>query len=449
MLRAWRSNGRLWLIQSAILAVFLCIPLWTRLPEYLPIFPSLYVTRFVIFILMVVAIGLWLLLGLPGLRSFARERWRALWAIALITLGIWGFASTGWAFIGRLYPEVGETAALQLGVMMLFVVAVGCAGPPPRAIVAALVIGLLGSSLITFGQAAKQAALGLTVLGELPYSDWTSGMSFVRAGDIQYLRPYGLMPHPNMLGGVLVVGLLAAAAWILSERRWQRYAGTLVFALGLYALLLTFSRTAWGALVVGLVVALLLARKHLRRSEVRRTLALAVGLAFVAGIVFFVNYRPLLAARVGEGQESIEQRSISDRIVFTEFALTSIAERPILGVGIGNFPWRTSYLLVDTFYDMRGDNVHNIYLSAWAELGIVGLTLYLAALGFGVVGGIKAIRLSPPLHNVERGAGSEVERLALFAIFVALAAAGMLDHYPYTAVQFQVALWGCLAAVLG
>src|SRR5690606_19520064 len=329
--------------------------------------------------------------GLPGLRRFARERWRALWAIALIVLGIWGFASTGWAFIGKQYPDVGETAALQLGVVVLFVVVVGCVSPPPRAIIAALVIGLIGSSLITFGQAAKQAALGLPMLGELPYSDWSSGMSFIRSGDLEYLRPYGLMPHPNMLAGVLVIGLLAVASWVLSERRWQRYAGAVLFAIGLYALLLTFSRAGWGALMVGILVAFPLVRKHLHRAELRNALLLTVGLSLVAGVIFFINYRPLLAARVGEGQESIELRSVSDRIVFTQFALHSIAERPIMGVGIGNFPWRTSYFLVDTFYDMRGDNVHNIYLSAWAELGIVGLVLYLAAMGFGVVGAMKGI----------------------------------------------------------
>lgn len=439
MLRVFR---RLSLIQAAILAVFLCIPLWSRIPEYLPIFPSLYVTRFVIFLVMLVAILLWLLFGLPGLRRFARERWRALWAIALIVLGIWGFASTGWAFIGKQYPDVGETAALQLGVVVLFVVVVGCVSPPPRAIIAALVIGLIGSSLITFGQAAKQAALGLPMLGELPYSDWTSGMSFIRSGDLEYLRPYGLMPHPNMLAGVLVIGLLAVASWVLSERRWQRYAGAVLFAIGLYALLLTFSRAGWGALMVGILVAFPLVRKHLHRAELRNALLLTVGLSLVAGVIFFINYRPLLAARVGEGQESIELRSVSDRIVFTQFALQSIAERPIMGVGIGNFPWRTSYFLVDTFYDMRGDNVHNIYLSAWAELGIVGLVLYLAAMGFGVVGAMKGI-VASAIAQEDRPA-----RIALFAIFVALAAVGMLDHYPYTAIQFQTALWGCMAAAL-
>ena len=254
---------------------------------------------------------------------------------------------------------------------------------------------------------------------------------------------------------VLVIGLLACASWILSEQRWQRYTGAVIFAAGFYALLLTFSRAAWGALVIGILLALPLAFRHMRRPEVRRSLVTAVGLTLVAGLVFFISYRPFLAARVGEGQESIELRSVSDRIVFTQFALQSIGERPVLGVGIGNFPWRTSYYLVNTFYQLRGDYVHNIYLAAWTEMGTIGLLLYLAAMLFGVIAGVKAIRFShlpysPPRGEWEtsRASRGEGERISLLAIFFALAAAGLLDHYPYSTIHFQVALWGCLAAAL-
>lgn len=70
--------------------------------------------------------------------------------------------------------------------------------------------------------------------------------------------------------------------------------------------------------------------------------------------------------------------------MFTDFALRSIAERPIFGVGIGNFPWRASYFIVGT-HDLRGDNVHHVLLSAWAELGTVGLVLVLLALIFAAL----------------------------------------------------------------
>lgn len=431
--RGWRQ----WLLHSFMLAVFLCASLWYRLPAYLPIFAPLYVTRFLVFVLMVVTTALWLLFGVPGLRAFAREPWRALWALALLALVFWGFASTSWAFIGSQHPEVGESAALQLGVTSLFALAVACAGPRPRAVIAALVVVLIANSLITFGQVAAQSALGLSLLGEFAYSDWSSGASYVRAGDLQYHRPYGLLPHPNMLAGVLVIGLLASAAWVLSDKRWQRNAGALLVAGGVYALVLTFSRAAWGALVVGGLLALPLVLRRLRQPEIRRGAAAAVMLAAAACLIFAISYRPLLAARAGEGQELIELRSVSDRIVFTQFALQSVSERPLLGVGIGNFPWRASYYLVDTFYDLRGDNVHNIYLSAWAEIGTVGLALFLAAMAAGGIAAVKAIR-----------ARADAARIALLACFIALAAVGMLDHYPYTTIQFQMLWWGCLAAAL-
>ncbi|MFN8451698.1 MAG: O-antigen ligase family protein [Anaerolineae bacterium] len=258
---------------------------------------------------------------------------------------------------------------------------------------------------------------------------------------IERARPYGLLPHPNLLAGALLVGVLASAAWVISTRRWRQVAGIAVVALGCWALLLSFSRAAWGGLVVGALAMLLFVRPHLRRIDVRFSTAVAVVAAVLVGVAFAVGYQPLLAARVGEGQESVELRSVSDRLVFMDFAFRSMVERPILGVGIGNFPWRTSYYLVDTNFDLRGDNVHNVLLSVAAELGVVGLALALAAIVSGVIaviGGLRAAASSPD--------DDRASRLALFAVFAALLAVGVLDHYPWTQIHFQVAWWGCLAA---
>src|SRR5690606_27181710 len=101
-------------------------------------------------------------------------------------------------------------------------------------------------------------------------------------------------------------------------------------------------------------------------------------------LIFGLLFSPFLQARAGVSTESIELRSISDRVVFTEFALRAVSEFPIGGVGIGNFPWRASYYLIGTGFDLRGDNVHNIFLSAWAELGTAGLVILLSALVAGI-----------------------------------------------------------------
>ena len=181
-------------------------------------------------------------------------------------------------------------------------------------------------------------------------------------------------------------------------------------------------------------------RDRARRFQlvVTLALALAVGAAFVAG------FAPFLAARAGSGEESIELRSVADRIVYTDFALRSIGERPVLGVGIGNFPWRTSYYLVDTFYDLRGDNVHNVYLSAWAELGLVGFALLLVALVAGLAAAFRAAR-SPIEVAGASWLDDRTARAALLAIAVAVAVIGLLDHYPWTILHFQMLWWGGLA----
>ncbi len=432
----WRSE---WLIHAGILLTFALIPVWYRLPQS-PIFAQLYVTRFLIFLPMLWTIAFWLILRAPGLRALLHDRWRALWALALLLLALWGYASLNWAFVGALYPDVGETAALQFGVSALFAVVVACAAPSPRAIIVVLALDLVWNSVITVAQAQHQGSIGLIGLGEFPYRLNQPGVVILESGSLRWVRPYGLMPHPNLLAGALLVGLLALAGWIISGRRGQQIAGVLIFGFGFWALLLSFSRGAWGSLFVGGLAILLFLRPQLRRISVRLSLAAALALSLAVGLAFVIGYRPLLEARAGEGEELVELRSVSDRIVFTDLALRSIAERPILGVGIGNFPWRTSYYLAETSFDLRGDNVHNVLLSAAAELGMVGLLLLLAAIFCGVMVVIKGLRAPP---DDQRAA-----RLAFLAVFVALLGAGFFDHYPWTQIHFQVAWWGSLAAAM-
>jgi O-antigen ligase len=91
----------------------------------------------------------------------------------------------------------------------------------------------------------------------------------------------------------------------------------------------------------------------------------------------------------------------------------------------------------------RGDNVHHVLLSAWAELGLVGLILVIMTLVLGT----EAV-----LRNLRQGEGGKLpDRLyavALLGGFIALTIIGLLDHYPWTILQFQVAWWGLLAAAM-
>jgi len=442
-----RANWRVRFVQAGILATFALTSVWYRVPGTQPIllFTPLYTVRFAIFLAMLWTIGWWLIAGLPGFAELGRDRLRSLWALGLLTLALWAYASTTWAFQRVDYPEVGETAALQLSMVALFAVVVACCSPSARVVAAVLVIGLVGNTIVTVLQVASQSDLGLRWLGEFALGPDFPGVSVVQSGAVRWLRPYGLLPHPNILAGILVIGLLACAVWITSARRWLRWLGTLVFLGGLWALLLTFSRGAWGSFAAGIfTIGLHLWRSgRLREREIRIHSAITAGLALVVGVLFVANYGSFIRARAGITTESIELRSVSDRFVFIQFAERAIQENPIIGVGIGNFPWRTSYYLVEPAFanfDLIGDNVHHVFLSAWAELGLIGLLLMTGTLFIGVEATLRSLRARP-----------DPARIAMLAGFVALTAIGLLDHYPWSLPHTQVAWWGLLAvaAALG
>lgn len=419
----------------------LMLPFWTRFISTPPMLAHQYVTRFILLIPMLLTILFWLLGRAAGLRTLVQPRSRALWTFALLGVALWGFASLSWAFMRNQFPphpEVGETAALQWGIAVLFVIAAASLEISPRAAIGALAFGLLLNGAIALAQAAAQRSIGLSLLGEFAYAPGVQGISLLRAGDLVYLRPYALMPHPNIAAGILLVGTLAACAGLTSPQRMVRWLSAPLIAAGVLAILLIFSRAAWGGLAIGGIVLLPFIFRRMRRDRrVRLPVLLAMLLISAAGVWFVLHYEPFILSRTGQIEEGIEMRSIADRLVFTDFALQSISERPLLGVGIGNFPWRTSYYLVRTFYDLRGDNVHNIYLAVWAELGTPGLLLYLIAIASGIIAAVQAIRRAPDEERLPHA--------TLLAIALALLAIGWLDHYPYTILHLQVALWGCLA----
>src|SRR5690606_16483145 len=103
-----------------------------------------------------------------------------------------------------------------------------------------------------------------------------------------------------MLAGFLMVALLAASAWVLSRRLVVWWLGTLIALMGLWALLLTFSRAAWGGLLVGgLMMLPLVWRARLRERDswlpVLTTLGMMAGVVLIFGLLF----SPFLRARAG------------------------------------------------------------------------------------------------------------------------------------------------------
>ncbi len=431
---------RLLPVRVGILATFALVPVWYRFKGAPGDFKTLYSTGFLIFWPMLWTVGWWLAVGLPGFAALRRDKVRRLWALALLLLALWAFLSGAWAFTRRFAPEVTTGAALPLALAALFAITVACAGPPPRVIASALIAGLAWNAALSGAQAAVQGSVGLNALGEFRLNPAVSGVAVVQAEGMRWLRPYGLLPHPNILAGFLALTLLMTPAWFLSGSQRRQAAGTAIFLFGLWGLLLTFSRGAWLGFAAGAFAGLPLLW---RARAAWRRLALVLVLTLAAAGAFAALYGPFLAARAGVGEESIEQRSVSDRAVYMDFAYRAIRESPLTGLGAGNFPWRASYYLQFTPYDLRGQPAHHVFLSAWAELGIIGYALTALALIFGIEAGLTAL----PKNSRDKPAVDDyLARAAFLGGIIALMIIGLLDHYPWTLLHFQALWWGLLGA---
>jgi O-antigen ligase len=427
------------LLHVAALTAFALIPFWFRFPGF-PVFSAFYSAGFPIFWAMLVTILAWGLTRFSGWHSLRQDRSRWIWALSLSGLAVWSLLSWAWAYMRDLRPEVALSAAIPFILAILFALAVACAGPSRRRLAAVLILSLLLNSLLVAAQVALQRSIGLTFLGEFPLDPARSGVAVVQAAGLRWLRPYGLVSHPNILAGILVIGLLIVPTWIIHSPRWLSIIAAAIALIGLWALLLTFSRAAWISAAVAGFASLTLLRRAAALNRAAWTRLSITGVLVVGAVTLFILlYAPFLSARVGIESESVELRSVSDRAVFNQIAADAIQQSPFFGVGIGNFPWYASYYLAEkTDFDLRGQPVHNIYLSALSELGVVGLILYLTALAAGITAALRVLTRAPQSERPLR--------IACLSAVIALLTIGLFDHYPWTLPHTQAALWALLAS---
>jgi O-antigen ligase len=228
-------------------------------------------------------------------------------------------------------------------------------------------------------------------------------------------RAYGTIGAPNSFAGYLNMSLpLAIALAVYHWGRWgaARRAGAeagvgvpaligLVALVLFWALLTTLSRGAWIGLAAGLLVmALALARS--RRAAWAIWPIVGTGLVF--GLLSVMGALPgVVAERVGQlvGQIAVfdprgvtptpENYALVERMVHWQVAGNMFLSSPWVGVGIGNYNVLFNEFGVQGWPWPRG-HAHNYYLHLLGEVGLVGLTFYVAMLVTAVVVGVRALR---------------------------------------------------------
>jgi O-antigen ligase len=406
------------LITIAVMAWYANLPL--NLPQFdtasLPL-PYLAPAVSLAEVTALMAITTYALAGWPNLKTL-RSGWRKIFTLSLVGLILLETLSIAWS----VQRGLAAMQTLHVVVWAAFALMIACADWSASAMTLALFAGLLANSLAGFIEIGMQP-----LVQSIPQN---SGLSVVFNGAERWLRIYGLSPHPNLLGGHLAVGIILMPGLFVTHRRIQRLGLIAAWLIIGATLLLTFSRSAWLAVVGGGIAALImLARSRLLNRLRLKPLLVLIGIGLIIVSVFVLSFQPFLVNRFEVTTTPFETRAITDRIVTAQLALQIFAAQPLTGVGISQF-------IVVAAHDLTGtslDWVHNVPLLAAAELGLGGILLIVSLMiSLGAIGVEHWRTRSISLWQALVGGG-------LIALIVVM----QFDHYVWTTPQGGL-LWAWL-----
>lgn len=192
---------------------------------------------------------------------------------------------------------------------------------------------------------------------------------------------FGLrMPHPNLIAGILLLGLpysVALAYAALRGRRWFAFAAAAFFILLLgLSLLMTTSRGAWLALVAlaagGTVVYIAVALA--RRAGLSARVGIAAGLNLIlVGLLLIVI---IGGARLGSAVIALlgSASGVPRPQLYTQVTQL-IQDYVFTGAGLDTFsPNFSTYTLLINVPFLP--HAHNLFLQVWLEQGILGLVAF-------------------------------------------------------------------------
>lgn len=253
-----------------------------------------------------------------------------------------------------------------------------------------LALSIIFTLFLATAQILRNGSLGgvLYWLGERNISQSGVGIALFNLLGTEVLRPYATFSHPNTLSGFALVAFFLLIAM-------QGKLAKVGAASALVLVIISFSQNAWGALLAAPFVMLLIrkSKKHFQNF------------LYSAAVLSFVS--SLAALKLASGNFSQE---IGQRITLNLVAGKLIAGSPVVGTGLGVFTSLIPFSLGITNIIWWLQPAHNIFLLLAAEIGILGLLLFVVLI-------IKNTRAKNTL------------------ILIAIILTGMLDHYWLTQIQ--------------
>ena len=245
-----------------------------------------------------------------------------------------------------------------------------------------------------------------------------------------YDRARGTFKDPNVLGAFLVLPALFALQSVVSDRLGKAFRSAIAFVIMALAILLAFSRGAWGSLIFTaafmLALMVLTSRSHAQRSRiiVMAVAAAVIGVLLIAVLLSIDSVADMFYQRASLDQSYDQGRfgRFGRYILGTEMAL----DQPF---GIGPLQF-SHYFPEDT---------HNSYLNAFMSGGWLSGVCYPALVFTTVIIGFRNIFVRVPWQR---------SYLAIFSAFVGAVGESFIidtDHWRHFWLMLG-AMWGMIAA---
>ncbi len=303
-------------------------------------------------------------------------------------------------------------------------------------------------SILAIDQFLSQSIGGNKWLGLSSQSPFAGGVSVIENETGRWLRAYGSLPHPNILGGFLVISLLLLVGLsLVAKSKIEKLFILISFVIINAGLFLTFSRESWIGLLAALVFLFYLVLKG-RNQELKVTLINLILISLIINGLFAIFFKDEFLVRL-QATSRLETKSTEERVNYYDQAYKLISlnlfdkENWYRGDGIGNYT-----LAVYNKLDSRQNSwdyqpVHNLYVLMFAELGIEGMAAFLL-LVYKIIREIKNHRLIAERQIMVGSRGQRTSEVILLgkkfdywflifsAIVIAIAVMSLFDHYFWT-----------------
>jgi hypothetical protein len=246
-----------------------------------------------------------------------------------------------------------------------------------------------------------------------------------------YERARGTFKDPNVLGAFLILPALFVLQSVVSDRAGKSFRSAMAFGIMSLAILLAFSRAAWGGLVITsafmLVLMILTSRSHAQRSRIIVTAVAAVIIVamLVAVLLSFDSVGEMFKQRASFDQSYDEGR-------FGRFGRHILGAQMALDLPFGIGPLQ--------FHNYFPEDTHNSYLNAFMSGGWIAGICYPALVFVTVIMGFRHIFIRVPWQRAY---------LAIFSAFLGTVGESFIidtDHWRHFWMMLG-AMWGMFAAV--